>query len=138
MTSYLDVKVEVTLNDRFIDPIEEGFDLTIRIASLSDSSLIARKLAPARRVLVASPTYLDKHGEPVTPVDLANHRCLNYGHTTTLQRWQLTRDGKTVNLTIKSVLCCNNGDVLRAAALAATALRNCPRSWSDPISPLGD
>ena len=126
MTSYPDVKVEVTLNDRFIDPIEEGFDLTIRIASLSDSSLIARKLAPARRVLVASPSYFMKHGEPADPADLANHRCLNYGHTTTLQRWQLTKGGKTVNVTIKSVLCSNNGDVLRAAALAGQGITQLP------------
>ena len=58
MVSYADVKIEITLNDRFIDPIEEGFDVTVRIAALEDSSLTARKLAPARRVLVASPAYL--------------------------------------------------------------------------------
>lgn len=126
MTAYPDVNVEVTLNDRFVDPIEEGFDLTLRIASLADSSLIARKLAPARRVLVASPSYLDKYGRPSTPADLVNHRCLNYGHTTTLQKWQLTKDGKTLNVTIKSVLCSNNGDVLRAATLAGHGISKLP------------
>jgi DNA-binding transcriptional LysR family regulator len=126
MTTYAELKVELTLNDRFIDPIEEGFDLTIRIASLSDSSLIARKLAPARRVLVAAPSYLKNHGEPTEPGELANHRCLNYGHTTTLQRWQLTRDGETINVTINSAFCSNNGDVLRAAALAGHGITNLP------------
>ena len=78
-----DLKVELTLNDRFIDPIEEGVDVTIRIAASSDSSLIARRLAPARRVLVASPDLHRQHGTPSKPDDLAAHRCLNYGHTTT-------------------------------------------------------
>ncbi|HRI63525.1 MAG TPA: LysR family transcriptional regulator, partial [Polyangium sp.] len=90
MVSYVDVKIEITLNDRFIDPIEEGFDVTLRIAALDDSSLTARKLAPACRVLVASPGYLAQHGEPLVPEDLGRHRCLNYGHSTMLQRWSLT------------------------------------------------
>ena len=58
MAAYPDLRVELALNDRFIDPVEEGFDVTIRIADLKDSSLIARKLAPSRRVLVASPDYV--------------------------------------------------------------------------------
>jgi len=126
MTSYVDLKVELTLNDRFIEPIEEGFDLTIRIASLPDSSLIARKLAPARRMLVAAPSYLDKHGKPSQLSDLSSHRCLAYGHSTTLQRWQLTKDGKPVNVAIKPALCCNNGDVLREAALAGHGITLLP------------
>lgn len=126
MSLYPELKVELTLNDRFIDPIEEGFDLTIRIASLSDSSLIARKLAPARRVLVAAPSYLLKNGEPAEPGELASHRCLNYGHTTTLQRWQLTSAGETINVRINSALCSNNGDVLRAAAVAGHGITKLP------------
>ncbi len=82
MAAYSDLKVELSLNDRLVDPIEEGFDVTIRIGELADSSLIARKLAPARRVLAASPEYLGRHGEPHEPADLARHRCLNFGHTT--------------------------------------------------------
>src|SRR5262249_28929721 len=62
MTRYADLKVELTLNDRFIDPLEEGVDVTVRIGTLADSSLIARKLAPARRVLAASPASLATHG----------------------------------------------------------------------------
>jgi DNA-binding transcriptional LysR family regulator len=116
MAAYRDLKVELSLNDRLVDPIEEGFDVTIRIGELADSSLIARKLAPARRVLAASPEYLARYGEPHEPEDLARHRCLNFGHTTLLQRWQLTRDGETISVPIASSLCSNNGDVLVAAA----------------------
>jgi DNA-binding transcriptional LysR family regulator len=126
MAAYGDLKVELTLNDRFIDPIEEGFDVTIRIATLEDSSLIARKLAPARRVLVAAPEYLTRNGEPRRPEDLVHHRCLNFGHTSTLQRWQLTHDGKSISVPITSALCSNNGDVLKAAALEGQGVTELP------------
>jgi DNA-binding transcriptional LysR family regulator len=126
MMGYPDLKVELTLNDRFVDPVEEGVDITIRIAILADSSLIARKLAPARRVLVASPAYIARFGAPLVPEDLARHRCLNYGHTTTLQRWQLTRDREAITVPIASSLCSNNGDVLRAAALADQGITKLP------------
>jgi DNA-binding transcriptional LysR family regulator len=102
------------------------FDVTIRIGILADSSLIARRLAPARRVLVAAPEYVKGWGAPGTPDDLAQHRCLNYGHTTTLQRWQLTQDGQTFGVAINSVMCSNNGDVLRAAALAGQGITKLP------------
>ncbi len=126
MAAYADLKVEFTLNDRFIDPIEEGVDVTIRIATLEDSSLIARKLAPARRVLVASPAYLARNGEPTTPADLAFHHCLNYGHSTMLQRWQLTHDGREIVVPIASFLCSNNGDVLKAAAINGQGIAMLP------------
>ena len=126
MAQYPDLKIELTLNDRLIDPIEEGVDVTIRIGSLADSSLIARRLAPARRVLVAAPEYLEAHVAPRTPDDLVLHRCLNYGHTTTLQRWQLTQDGQMIGVAINSVMCSNNGDVLRAAAVAGQGIAKLP------------
>src|SRR5215470_7072542 len=126
MAAYADLRVELTLNDRFIDPIEEGFDVTVRIAALEDSSLIARKLAPARRVLVAAPDYLARSGEPREPGDLIHHRCLNFGHTSTLQRWRLTHDGKGISVPIASALCSNNGDVLKAAALKGQGVTELP------------
>lgn len=126
MANYPELKIELTLNDRFIDPIEEGVDVTIRIGILADSSLIARRLAPARRVLIAAPGYLKKFGLPKAADDLMQHRCLNYGHTTTLQRWQLTHDGQTISLAINSVLCSNNGDVLRDAALGGQGIAKLP------------
>ncbi len=126
MRAYPELKIELTLNDRFIDPIEEGVDITIRIAALADSSLIARKLGPARRVVVAAPSYLAKYGKPSGPEELASHHCLTYGHTTTLQRWHLMRDGEAITVPINSTLCSNNGDVLRAAALAGQGITQLP------------
>ena len=126
MADYADLTVELTLNDRFIDPLEEGVDVTIRIAHLQDSSLIARKLAPARRLLVAAPAYIDAHGAPRTPEELQSHRCLSFGHTTVLQRWQLTRNGDVVSVPIRSTFCSNNGDVLRSAAIAGLGITDLP------------
>jgi DNA-binding transcriptional LysR family regulator len=126
MALYPDLRVELTLNDRFIDPLEEGVDVTVRIGTLTDSSLIARKLSPARRVLVAAPAYLKARGTPKDPEDLVQHRCLNYGHTTTLQHWQLVREGEVRNVAINAVLCSNNGDVLREAAVAGRGIALLP------------
>ena len=126
MAVYPDLKVELLLNDRFIDPIEEGFDVTIRIADLADSSLIARKLGPGRRVLAASPNYVSVYGQPKTPSELANHVCLNYAHTTILQRWQLTDGEKIISVPINARLCSNNGDALRDAALAGQGITKLP------------
>ena len=126
LASHPDLRIELALNDRFVDPIEEGVDVTVRIAELADSGLVARRLAPARRVLVASPAYLRSRGAPAGPAELAGHRCLNYGHTTVLQRWRLVQAGKPVDVPIGAVMCSNNGDVLRAAALAGQGIAKLP------------
>jgi DNA-binding transcriptional LysR family regulator len=126
MAAYPDLRIELTLTDRFIDPIEEGVDVTIRIASLEDSSLIARKLAAARIVIAASPAYLERYGTPTAPNELLQHRCLVYGHTSTLAKWAVQSGGEIVSTPVNSLLCSNNGDVLRAAALAGHGLVNLP------------
>lgn len=127
MKAYPDLKVELTLNDRFIDPLEEGVDVTIRIAEPTDSSLIARKLAPARLVMVATPDYISTHGRPETVDDLSAHRCLTYGHSTSMQRWRLSdASGKAIVAPVTSYLCSNNGDVLRAAALCGIGITVLP------------
>jgi DNA-binding transcriptional LysR family regulator len=126
MIRYGDLKVELMLTDRFIDPLEEGVDVTIRIGTLSDSSLIARRIAPARIALVASPEYLKRHGTPQAPADLAHHRCLSYGHTTSMQRWHLTEKGQSVPVAIGACLSSNNGDALRDAAVKGIGIARLP------------
>jgi DNA-binding transcriptional LysR family regulator len=126
MIRYADLKVELTLTDRFVDPLEEGVDATVRIGALADSSLIARRIAPARVVLVASPDYLKKRGTPQVPADLADHRCLSYGHTTSMQRWQLSDRGKPISVSIGACLSSNNGDVLRDAAIKGIGVARLP------------
>jgi DNA-binding transcriptional LysR family regulator len=117
MAAYPDLRVELDLTDRFIDPLEEGVDVTIRIRNLSDSTLIARKVACAQAVLAASPDYLAERGAPSEPEDLVNHRCLDYGCRQAAPRWRLARAGRQIVVPVTACLHCNNGEVLRAGAL---------------------
>ena len=117
MRQYRDVQIQLVLNDRFVDPIAEGFDITIRIAELEDSSLIARRIMPARRVLCASPAYLRDRGEPATPDELRRHDCLHYGYLATGAQWKLTGADGDHWVPVNAVLCVNNAEVLRDAAL---------------------
>jgi DNA-binding transcriptional LysR family regulator len=117
MQRYREVQIQVILNDRFVDPIAEGFDITIRIAELEDSSLIARRIMPARRVLCASPAYLRRRGAPMAPDDLRRHDCLHYGYLATGAQWKLTGGGEDHWVPVGATLCANNAEVLRDAAL---------------------
>jgi DNA-binding transcriptional LysR family regulator len=126
MDRYRELKVELTLTDRMIDPLEEGVDVTVRIGALVDSSLIARRIAAARVVLVASPDYIARHGAPETPADLVNHKCLHYGHSTTVPRWQLTENGAPISVPVAACLSSNNGDALREAAIKGIGIGRLP------------
>ncbi len=126
MQRYPDLKVELTLTDRFVDPLEEGVDVTIRIGALEDSSLIVRRIAATPLMIVAAPAYLKAHGEPHTPRDLAQHRALVYGHSTSAQRWKLTERGAVVTVPINGCLASNNGDILRDAAVAGLGIALLP------------
>jgi DNA-binding transcriptional LysR family regulator len=115
--------IDIGLNDRVIDLVEEGWDLAIRIGRLQDSSLVARKLAPIRVLLCAAPAYLQAHGTPHTVADLARHNCLGYSlpNAASAGRWAFGRNGDVV-VAVKGTLRANNGDALRAAALAGLGL----------------
>ena len=126
MALYPDLHVELVLNDRRIDPIEEGFDITVRIAAQPPGvGLIAHVLAACPLVVCAAPTYLQRQGLPTHPSDLKHHACLHYGHRAQDNSWTLgTEPPHTV--TIHGPLCCNNGEVLRAAALAGLGIAMLP------------
>jgi len=115
---YPDVEVEMTMNDRYVDLVEEGFDVAVRIGNLDDSSLVARRLAPSRRVVCAAPDYLARHGAPASPDDLKHHECLCYSNVGLPQAWRFhTADGRPWLVDVNGRLHANNGDALRAAAL---------------------
>ena len=114
---YPKVQLALSLSDRAVNIIEEGFDLAIRIAHLEDSSLAARKLAPNRRVVCASPAYLERHGTPRTPQDLARHNCLTTSDFA--MTWDYTGpDGKPGSVRVAGRYACDNWEVLREWALA--------------------
>lgn len=100
------VRFDLRLSDEVLDVVEGAYDLIIRNASLADSSLIVRKLADDRRLLVASPAYLAQHGVPATPDDLATHRCITLGDT----RWKF-ENGQTVSVPYSSIV--NDGEAMR-------------------------
>jgi DNA-binding transcriptional LysR family regulator len=116
------VTVELGLNDRLVDLAEEGWDLAIRIGSLRDSSLLARRLAPCRLLVCASPAYLRKHGTPHTTAELAGHNCLGYTLSQAgTDRWLMGRRGE-ISVPIAGNLRANNGDALLAAAIAGQGI----------------
>lgn len=117
--TYPDINIELNLNDRRVGIVEEGFDVAIRIArQLSDSSLIAAKLATVRAITAASPAYLKEHGTPQHPSELANHNCLRYSNLGPISEWKFTSaDGEETAIHAKGSIAANNGEVLREAAL---------------------
>ncbi|WP_083005382.1 LysR family transcriptional regulator [Halomonas sp. GT] len=92
---YPSIKAELQLNDHVVDPVREGHDITFRVGNLADSSLVARRLAPMNYVIVASPSYLQTHGEPESPEALANHNCLIYQGEMGRQRWYFQAPDQT-------------------------------------------
>ena len=121
------VTVELGLNDRLVDLAEEGWDLAIRIGNLSNSSLIARRIAPCRIAVCAAPAYLKAHGTPLTVSSLAGHNCLGYtlSQRTPIDRWVFGARAD-VSIQISGNLRANNGDALRAAALAGQGIIHQP------------
>ncbi|HUV23307.1 MAG TPA: LysR substrate-binding domain-containing protein [Gammaproteobacteria bacterium] len=126
LRQYPQVQISLNLADRFIDVVDEGFDLVIRIAELQDSSLIARRLAPCRRLLCAAPAYLDQHGTPQVPQDLAIHHCLVYSNELKPDTWQLQGPGGIEAVKVNGPICADNGDILRAAAVAGLGVSLLP------------
>ena len=116
---YPRLTLDVHLDDRYVNLVEEGVDVAVRIGILTDSSLVARKLATTRAVACASPGYLAEHGEPETPEDLANHNCLIYSYLSTANIWRFTApDGREIPVAVNGTFRINNGMVLAEAAVA--------------------
>jgi DNA-binding transcriptional LysR family regulator len=123
MTRHPDVRFELDFNDRQIDLMQEGFDLAIRIATLEDSSLIARRLAPIRHVVCASPDYLGKHGTPRVATDLARHVCLAYSNVRDPGLWRYRApDATSGEVRVPIRLAASSGEFLMHAALAGEGL----------------
>ena len=117
-----EVTVELTLDDRVVDIVSEGYDIAIRIGRLQESSLVARKLAPVRLVVCGTSDYLAERGVPDTPKDLENHECLRYTLSSDAGRWRFRNGGQTEDVQVSGRLSANNGDAIRLAALAGSGL----------------
>jgi DNA-binding transcriptional LysR family regulator len=126
MERYPQLQIQLVLSDQQIDPVQEGFDVTLRIADLPSSSLIARKIAPALRVVCAAPSYLARRGTPAHPHDLRQHDCLAYGYLATGNQWKLTGPDGDHWIHIPWTLCSNNGEVLRDAVVKGRGIALLP------------
>lgn len=120
LNSYPELVLDVDFSDRRVDILEDGFDLAVRIGQLEDSSLIAKKIAVARRSVLAAPSYWESRGKPKHPNDLADHECLSYSLLSTPNVWQfrepMSRD--VLSVRVAGRLTSNNGNVLARAAAA--------------------
>jgi len=116
MAKYPDVELDITLADRVVDLVEEGYDLAVRIARLPNSSLVSRTLASSHMVLCASPGYLKKHGKPRHPTELSKHAVLSYSLLATGDQWEFDGPEGKVTTTVKPILRTNSGDTCIAAA----------------------
>lgn len=119
---YPDITIDMVLNDRVVDLLDEGFDVAIRIAKLPDSTLIARKLAPFRVSLCATPEYWKKHGTPKEPAELTKYNCLIYSYLSNKNEWQFQGPDGVIPVKVSGNIQANNGDALKAAALAGAGV----------------
>jgi len=119
------LELDVSYSDKFVDLIEERFDAAIRIGNLRDSSLVARRLAPARSVIVASPDYLDRKGRPKVPRDLSEHECLEY-FGRMASEWRFRDGERWLTVRVKGRLRSDNGDAILLWAVAGLGVANLP------------
>lgn len=113
---YRDLSISLSLNDRFTDLIEEGFDVAIRISQSADTSLIARRLGGVRFLMAATPEYLERKGTPARPQDLVDHDCLSYVYLASGLEWPIFGPNGATTVKVSGPLKANNGEVLIQAA----------------------
>ena len=123
LAMYPEISLDFHLTDAIVDLVGEGFDASVRIAALPDSSLVARTLTPMARYLVGAPAYLAKHGRPKHPDQLSGHRCIDYAYTLTPGSWRFTDSkGETTLVRPSGPLRVNNGDAMLPSLVAGIAL----------------
>lgn len=124
---YPEVRVDLNLDDRKLDIVEQGFDLSVRISDLPDSSLVARRLCSCRHLIVAAPSYLEQMGRPATPADLGAHRVLTYRYQESSIDWHFQyADNKTEHIQIDGHTRINNSLAIRSAVLAGLGIARMP------------
>ncbi|NNU42074.1 LysR family transcriptional regulator [Ramlibacter montanisoli] len=118
LAAHPQIQLEITLSDRFVDLVDEGFDLAVRIARLESSSLVSRRLSSTRMVLCASPRYLKAHGKPKHPSDLAAHTVLAYSLLAVGDTWEFQGPDGPVSVKVQPRMKTNSGDTCREVAVA--------------------
>lgn len=122
LQDYPALNAELLLDDNVVDMTEQGIDVAIRVGWLADSSLRAKKLKDARRLLCASPAYLDHNGIPQTPEDVAKHQCVIFTLLPTPFQYKFTKNNKSLTIQIKGRLKTNNGNAVRTLVLEGAGI----------------
>lgn len=124
---YPDIRLDISLDDRLVDLVEDGYDVAIRISRLTDSALIARRLADFSLAICASPSYIQRHGKPLHPRDLAGHPAVVDTNWKGKNNWRLLDDaGQETTVTVATALEVNSPEVAKRAALAGIGLTMVP------------
>ncbi len=125
--AYPDITLEIDLDDAMVDMVEDGFDVAIRVSRLTDSSLIARKLADFRHVLCATPTFIEQYGMPKTPHDLGDVPCIVDTNMMRRANWTfLSDEGEEFSVPVRGAIEVNSPEVARRAALASLGVTMAP------------
>ena len=119
---YPEVSMDLTVRDRLIDPTAEGVDVVVRVAPARDSELVARRLAPARSLLVASPSYVARHGRPKSLAELREHSCIVFLSNTGPLAWRLKGPSGEVTFAPRGRLQAASGNMLTTAAVAGQGI----------------
>ncbi|WIX26159.1 LysR family transcriptional regulator [Xanthomonas arboricola pv. corylina] len=122
LAAYPDLVVGTAFEDRYVDLVAESFDVAVRIGTLTDSRLVARRLAPSRRLLCVSPAYLQAHGTPVRPADLAQHACLGFSRLASHPFWHLRDGDKATAIRIAGPLVTDDAQSLVQAAVSGAGI----------------
>ena len=126
LQQYPGVSIELVLADRYVNIVDEGFDLAIRIGDLADSSLFARRLARTRGVACATPKYLAEAGMPTHPSELASHACILDTNFDNAEKWPFVENGKSFHVSVNGPFRVNNAVAVREMLLAGRGIALCP------------
>ncbi len=126
LKKYPGIKLNLQLIDRYVNLVDEGFDVALRIGTLPDSNLISRKLGDMRVMMVASPAYIKKHGAPKSIKELQNFNCIVDSVADYLDRWPLLNKNTPVSVRVESNLSINNGELVREMAIAGLGITLLP------------
>jgi DNA-binding transcriptional LysR family regulator len=132
------IRVDARFIDRYVDVVAEGIDVAIRVGSLRDSSLTARKIASFRNLLVAAPAYVAAHGQPATPDELANHACLGFTSNPSWPDWTLKKDGQRKTVRPTGPLVADSSEALLLAAIAGAGIILTPDWLAGPAMRAGE
>ena len=131
---YPDVRFDISASSRFVDLVEEGLDLAIRIGDLGNPNLIARKIGSMRLITCASPEYLKRKGTPKHPDDLAKHNCFTYEYAPEKNQWRFQdRQKNEIKVRIDGSVHANNGEMLAAIAVAGAGIALEPDFIVEPL-----